>query len=80
MRHRAATSKRDLMANRWIYDAEGKPAYRQEGHHIYLPHTGICEFYENGGWWYQIERGAAAYFVKDDQVFTPNGKPVFHYA
>jgi hypothetical protein len=68
------------MAIRWIYDTEGKPAYYQEGQRIYALQTATCEFCENGGWWYQMERGAAAYYVKDDQVFTPDGRPAFHYA
>jgi hypothetical protein len=68
------------MAIRWIYDTEGKPAHYQDGKHIYAAPTGICEFCENGGWWYHMERGVAAYYVKDDQVFTPDGRPAFHYA
>jgi hypothetical protein len=47
---------------------------------IYAAPTGACEFCENGGWWYQMESGAPAYYVKNDQVFTPNGRPVFDYA
>ena len=69
------------MAVRWIYDTEGKSAYYQEGQRIYAPQTGICEFCENGGWWYRMQgSGVAAYYVKDDQVFTPDGRPAFHYA
>jgi hypothetical protein len=56
------------------------PTYYQDGMKIYAAPTGACEFCENGGWWYQMESGAPAYYVKNDQVFTPNGRPVFDYA
>jgi hypothetical protein len=68
------------MPTRWIYDTAGKPAYYQEGKKIYAAPTATCEFCENGGWWYQMKSGAPAYYVKNDQVFTPGGRPVFHYA
>jgi hypothetical protein len=47
------------MATRWIYDTAGKQVYHQDGKHIYATPTGTCEFCENGGWWYQMESGAA---------------------
>jgi hypothetical protein len=68
------------MATRWIYDTAGKQVYHQDGKHIYATPTATCEFCENGGWWYQMESGAAAYYVKNDRVFTPNGMLVFYYA
>jgi hypothetical protein len=38
-------------------------------------------FFENDGWWYRMQgSGAAAYYIKNDQVFTPDGQPAFHYA
>ncbi|WP_353644247.1 hypothetical protein [Mesorhizobium sp. WSM2239] len=67
------------MAVRWIYDTEGKPAYYQEGQYVYTQ-TGTCEFFENGGWWYRMHGGgAAAYYVSNGWVYTPDGKAVFHY-
>jgi hypothetical protein len=75
-----AIRERIGMAIRWIYDTEGKPVFYPEGQRIYATQTGTCEFCENGGWWYHMERGAAAYYVEDDQVFTPDGRPAFHYA
>jgi hypothetical protein len=67
------------MAIRWIYDARGQLAYYQDGQRIYSPQTGICEFFENGGWWYRMKGGAAAYFVSDDRICTPNGNATFYY-
>jgi hypothetical protein len=68
------------LAVRWIYGTDGKPAYYQEGQYVYAQQTGICEFFENDGWWYQMQgRGAAAYYVSSGWVYTPDGKGVFHY-
>jgi hypothetical protein len=72
--------EKDQMPTRWIYDTAGKPAYYQEGKNIYAAPTGACEFCKNGGWWYQMKSGVAAYYVENDQVFTPDGEPAFHYA
>jgi hypothetical protein len=53
---------------------------RTEGQYVYAHQTGICEFFENGGWWYRMQGGgAAAYYVSNGWVYTPDGNGVFHY-
>jgi hypothetical protein len=67
-----------MSSPRWIFSTAGSPAYYQEDNYIYAT-DGRCEFSVSDGWWFSIKDGKAAYYVADECVFFPNGKPAFHF-
>lgn len=67
------------MADRWIYDLKGQPAFFQQGKYLYHPQRGSCEYWEENGWLYKMPNGQAAFYIQDNWIYTPQGKATYYY-
>jgi hypothetical protein len=53
------------MADRWMYDKDGKPRFYQNGKYFYSAETHECEYYEQEGYIYSFKGTGAVFFVRE---------------
>lgn len=66
------------MTARWLYTSEGEAPYYQDGEYIYSK-EGNCRYSVSAGWWHDIKTGQATFYVVDNCVYSPNGKPAYYF-
>ncbi len=62
----------------WFYSVDGKPKYYQDGKYIYSAQDNSCALYESNGWWYQMNGGQPAYYIREKWVYPVDGKPAYY--
>lgn len=66
------------MGTRNICTAEGKTAFYEEGGKIYS-RSGKNSYRVKNGWWYRLSDGHAAFYVKDNWIYTTAHAPTYYY-
>jgi hypothetical protein len=67
------------MADRWLYEVDGSPAYYQQGEFLYHARTHTAEYFQRERWFYAIG-GSPAFFVQDNWLYTTSGIPIYYYS
>ena len=65
------------MAEKWYHTPQGQPALYRQGKHLYAAKDGKRLYWEQNGWWYLMEGGAAAYYLHN-WVYTQQEQPAFY--